>query len=315
MATREELQAKIDSLEFAKTLLEKELSPLREQLATIEKKIQNLIDGELVPLREELVATEQRIEREWSENQYVKNRLTRHAAEYFHDCGYVITECQTSSPDDDVTYALAKQLWSCYEVALPLLKLLYKSKDPFSFQTDALTADERNSLMNLCQTMVRHKWLSFKATKTSLDIIPSIPSKHKTFLHGGWAEAVNRYLIYKTLASYSSEHDLKYKVFWNVCLKKIGSESLNSHDMELDIVVDLKDRFYVFETKSGVALCIAKWIDRAKIFNRDKSRFITCCMDDKVDPKLFAPYRLFALPKLESQLTELLSKDFAPQNL
>lgn len=309
MATKQEIQAKIDSLEFAKTLLEKELVPLREQLAAIEKKIQTLIDGEIAPLKDELAAAEQKIEREWADNPYANDRQTKHSAEFFRSCGYVITECQTYSPSD-VTYALAKQLWSCYEIALPLLKQLYKANYMFSYPTDKHTSEERNSLMNLCQTMARHQWLTFVPAKTSLDITPTIPKQHRQFLNGGWAEAVNRYLIYKTLASYSKEHDLKYKVLWNVCLKKIGSERQNSHDMELDIVVDLKDRFYVFETKSGEVLCLAKWIDRARIFNRDKSRFITCCMDDKVNPKLFAPYRLFALQKLESQLTEMLSKDF-----
>lgn len=309
MATKQEIQAKIDSLEFAKSLLEKELLPLREQLAAIELKIQNLIDGEIVPLKTALVEEEQRLEKAWSENAFANNRQTRNAAEFFRGCGYLITECQTSAPSD-VTYKLAKQLWSCYKIALPLMKRLYKEESPFLYSLDGLGNEEKNSLANLCRTMAANSWLSFERGKAGLDIKPSVPRQHRNFLNGGWAEAVNRYLIYRTLHSYSEEHSLKYKVLWNVCLKEIGSERLNSHDVELDIVVDLKDRFYVFETKSGEVLCLAKWIERAKIFNRDKSRFITCCMDDKVNPKLFAPYRLFALPKLEAQLKELLAKDF-----
>lgn len=204
MATKQEIQAKIDSLEFAKSLLEKELLPLREQLAAIELKIQNLIDGEIVPLKTALVEEEQRLEKAWSENAFANNRQTRNAAEFFRGCGYLITECQTSAPSD-VTYKLAKQLWSCYKIALPLMKRLYKEKSPFLYSLDGLGNEEKNSLANLCRTMAANSWLSFERGKAGLDIKPSVPRQHRNFLNGGWAEAVNRYLIYRTLHSYSGD--------------------------------------------------------------------------------------------------------------
>ena len=81
--------------------------------------------------------------------------------------------------------------------------------------------------------------------------------------------------------------------------------------MQLDIIAQINDRFYVFETKSGV-LGIQKWVERAKIFNQNGNRFLTCCIDASVNPKLFRPYRLLALELLEKQLIELLDYDFQP---
>ena len=81
--------------------------------------------------------------------------------------------------------------------------------------------------------------------------------------------------------------------------------------MQLDIIAQINDRFYVFETKSGV-LGIQKWVERAEIFNQNGNRFLTCCIDSSVNPKLFQPYRLLSLEHLEKQLVELLDYDFPP---
>ena len=81
--------------------------------------------------------------------------------------------------------------------------------------------------------------------------------------------------------------------------------------MQLDLAVQINDIFYIFETKSG-ALGIQKWVERAQIFNQNGNRFLTCCMDSSVNPKLFQPYRLLALELLEKQLVALLDYDFLP---
>ena len=159
--------------------------------------------------------------------------------------------------------------------------------------------------------MQKNGWISFPKSKSEILVTPSVPKRDKSFLNGGWAEEANRYLVNKVLTEYAGSHKLKYKVFWDVRLKLIDSDRSNSHDMQLDLAVQLNEKFYIFETKSG-ALGIQKWVERAQIFNQNGNRFLTCCTDSSVNPKLFQPYCLLSLDLLEKQLIELLDYDFQP---
>jgi hypothetical protein len=79
--------------------------------------------------------------------------------------------------------------------------------------------------------------------------------------------------------------------------------------MQLDLIARVNDRFYVFETKTGV-LGIDKWVDRAKLFSRDqKSRFITCCIDEKIPTQWFRPFCLVPLGRLEVEMSKWLAVD------
>ena len=301
MPKSKENQTQSDTAQLLRNILAEELAPIRQELEEIRRKlgiVSETTPAEAPPKYETP-----------PDDHFASARQTKHAAEFFRERGYFITDCQTAAPAD-VTYKLAKRLWGHVDIARPLLKRLYEEQETFSYPVSGLTPDEKNRLAGLCRIMAAESWLTFLTTKESFEITPQIPKQYRNFLNGGWAEAVNRYLIYKTLTEYSRHHDLNYRVLWNVCLKKIGSVQQNSCDMELDIVVDLKDRIYVFETKSGRVLGVNKWIDRARMFSGPRSRFITCCTDDTIDPKLFAPYKLFALPKLENQLSDLLRRDF-----
>ena len=97
-------------------------------------------------------------------------------------------------------------------------------------------------------------------------------------------------------------------MFWNVEIKKFGS--VHKNDGELDVVVELNDRYYIFETKSGV-FEFRKMFDKADLFDQDfKSRFILCCLDEQWKPYHFKPHCLYPLPELEERWKNLLSQDF-----
>ena len=196
---------------------------------------------------------------------------------------------------------------------MPFLKELYKwhGDKEFSYSIAELPVDRKTDLLNICREMQKNEWISFtkNKSKTELLVTSFIPKKDKSFLNGGWAEEANRYLVNKVLTEYSRSHKLKFKVFWDVRLKQIDSDRSNTNDVQLDLVVQINGIFYIFETKSG-ALGIQKWVERAEIFNKDGNRFITCCMDSSINPKLFQPYRLLSLERLEEQLVELLDQDF-----
>ena len=118
----------------------------------------------------------------------------------------------------------------------------------------------------------------------------------------------NRSLIESTLQDFAKEHKCPFDVFFNVKLAKIDS-SKTSSDMELDIVAQLRDRFYIFETKTGI-LGIDKWVARAKMFSVDqKSRFITCCADETIPAYLFEPYQFVPLSALKKAMVQMLGSD------
>ena len=289
MSHRQDLLKRIESLEISRKVIDDEIAQAKTSLEQLEAKQQ---------------AT-------WEENPYVKDRTTRRLANYCRSLGYFIVGCQTKEPDSEF-YAIAKTILKRREDAVPFLKALFSHGDKeFSYPIAELPADRKTDLLNICTQMQKNGWISFTKSKSEILVTSSFPKADKTFLNGGWAEDANRYLVNKVLTEYAGRHKMKYKVFWDVRLKQIDSDRSNSNDMQLDLAVQINDIFYIFETKSG-ALGIQKWVERAQIFNQNGNRFLTCCTDSSVNPKLFQPYSLLALDHLEEQLIELLDQDFQP---
>ena len=293
MSHRQDLLNRIEALEISRQLIDDEIAKAKASLQQIEDKQQ---------------AT-------WEENQFAKIRTTKRLAEYCRSLGYFIVGCQTKEPDSKY-YALAKTILKRREDAVPFMKELFRhGNEEFSYPIAGLPADRKTDLLNICTEMQKNGWISFTNTKNKSEILvtSSFPKAARNFLNGGWAEEANRYLVNKVLTEYAGSHKLKYKVFWDVRLRQIDSDRSNENDldMQLDLAVQLNDIFYIFETKTG-ALGIQKWVERAQIFNQNGNRFLTCCTDSSVNPKLFQPYSLLALDHLEEQLIELLDRDFQP---
>ena len=276
------------------------------------EKSRKLIDDKIAKAKASLEQLDAEQQAAWEENPFVKDRTTRRLAEYCRSLGYFIVGCQKTTEPASVFYAIAKTILKRREDAVPFMKELYShGNEEFSYPIAGLPADRKTDLLNICTEMQKNGWISFTKSKSEILVTPSVPKRDKSFLNGGWAEEANRYLVNKVLTEYAGSHKLKYKVFWDVRLKLIDSDRSNSHDMQLDLAVQLNEKFYIFETKSG-ALGIQKWVERAQIFNQNGNRFLTCCTDSSVNPKLFQPYCLLSLDLLEKQLIELLDYDFQP---
>lgn len=291
MSQKQDLLKRIEALEISRKLIDDEIAQARASLEQIEAKLNE----------------------SWEENPYVLDRTTRRFAEYCRSLGYAIVSLLVKAPDN-ATYTIAKQVWNRREITIPFFKFMYQSGDnEFEYPVSDFCGTDKSDLLNLCGTMQDAGWLIFSNVKDVLHIKTTFPNELKNYPNGGWTEEANRYLIQKVLSDYAGSHKIKYKVFWDVKLKLLESENDNLNDMQLDIVAQINDRFYIFETKSGALPCIKDWVRRADVFNRQGNRFITCCMDSKANHKYFMPYRLMALEKLEEQFTELLDRDF-PQS-
>ena len=198
--------------------------------------------------------------------------------------------------------------------AVPIFKSLTKKENrEIVVDLGDFGPEEMSALIQLCEAFKGFGWISVERSRTELKIKRGGKSQAIQFWNGGWAEIVNRSIIESALQAFAKEqklkgHKLSYDIFYDVKLVRLALEKV-SPDMQLDVVARVGDRFYVFETKTGV-LGIDKWVDRAKLFSRDqKSRFITCCIDEKISTQWFRPFCLVPLGRLEAEMSKWLEDD------
>jgi len=244
-----------------------------------------------------------------TDDPFYGDRKTRRLATYFSELGFRIVSCVGKEQVLAET-RVANLMFKIRDVAVPIFKrLVAKGHRECSVPLDRLEGGVKNSLLQVCGAFEVLRWIKVERAKHELRIVRINDTAATCFWHGAWAEYVNRSLVVKTLQAFANSHKCRFDVFYDIKLAR--SEAMgNRVDMQLDLVAQLSDRFYVFDTKTGV-LCIDKWVDRARLFSADKrSRFITCCADECIPSKLFEPYVLIPLGRLQEQLLEILREDF-----
>ena len=239
---------------------------------------------------------------------FFKERKTRKLASFVAELGYRILEF-TKKEQSLSTKQAALLMFRIKGYAVPIFKkFVAKACRKQDIPLDGLEPEVKTTFLQLCDAFERLGWIETERTKHEIKIRRLNDKEAAQFWFGGWAEVVNRSLIESTLQDFAKEHKCPFDVFFNVKLAKIDSSEI-SPDMELDIIAQLRDRFYIFETKTGI-LGIDKWVARAKMFTVDqKSRFITCCADETIPPYLFEPYKLLPLSQLKEKMTIMLEED------
>lgn len=280
MRAIEEIRKEIEHVEYARAVLEERLTVLQAE------------------------------HDQYREDEYATATITKRLAVFFKGHGLYIVDVKHGERSEEL-YAIAKQMWRSWAVLVPFIKCLSANKNAaFVYCTTDLTASQKNDLRNLCHELAAKKWIVFANGKAGFQVTPCLTCEQKRFLHGAWAEEVTLYLIDKTLKRFTGTRHLKYRLFWDAKLKRIAPRTDNLSDMQLDLIAQVSDRFYVFETKSGAVHSIDKWVDRTRLFDGAENRFITCTADPNLNPKIFKPFRIFALPTLEEQFTGMLEDDF-----
>ena len=241
-------------------------------------------------------------------DQFFKERKTRKLALFVAELGYRVLDF-TSKEHSLQTKPAALLLYRIKEYAVPIFKkFVTKTCKKQIIPLDDLEPKVKTTFLQLCDAFERLKWITTERGKHEITICRLNDKEAAQFWFGGWAEVVNRSLVESTLQDFAKEHKCPFDIFFDMKLVKIESEKATP-DMQLDIIAQLKDRFYVFETKTGI-LGIDKWVARAKMFTVDqKSRFITCCADETIPPYLFDPYQLVPLSQLKEQMTRMLEED------
>lgn len=271
-------------------------------LETARDVLQKQIDERVALRRQEMLLADS----------FYRERKTRRLAAYFSDLGYRIVSCVGKEQVLSETRA-ANLFFKIKEIALPTFKkLVAKSSKEILVELDGFDGVAKSLLLQLCDAFEKLNWIKTERTKHALQIVRLNDKEATCFWHGSWAEHVNRSLVVKTLQAFANSQKCRFDVFYDVRLAKCEPTG-KPIDMQLDLVAQLNDRFYVFDTKTGV-LCIDKWVDRARLFSADqRSRFITCCADEDIPPRLFEPYILIPLGDLQSRLDEILNEDFPAQ--
>lgn len=280
MRTKELIDQDIAHIQYAKSVLEKQYKELIQERSCL------------------------------NQDEFCTKKITRQLAMFFKNNGLSIVALNSGERPKE-HYSLAKQMWSSRMALLPFAKMLSQNKEvSFEYKTEMLSKGDRNNIKNFCDVLSKRRWISFEARSDCFLIKPSLSGVQKQFFSGGWAEDINLYLIDKTLKVFTQSYQKKYKLFWDVRLKRIDSDKNNSHDVQLDLVAEVGCRFYVFETKSGTNLSIEKWVERKKIFENKGNRFITCTLNEDINPSIFKPFHLFFLPTLEEKFLKMLKNDF-----
>ena len=239
---------------------------------------------------------------------FFKERKTRKLASFVAELGYRILDF-TKKEQPLSTKRAALLMFRIKEYAVPIFrKFVAKTCKKQIIPLDDLEPKVKTTFLQLCDAFERLKWIATERGKHEITICRLNDKEAAQFCHGSWAEVVNRSLVESTLQDFAKEHKCRFDIFFNVKLAKIDS-SKTSPDMELDIIAQLRDRFYIFETKTGI-LGIDKWVARAKMFSVDqRSRFITCCADETIPPYLFEPYHLVPLSRLKQEMVTMLNGD------
>ena len=282
------------------------LEALKNVLASTLKDVEGSLADALDALKKDQEATET-VERLLAGNKFYQDKKTRRLAEYFKEKGYLITDVNEVTELNKAKYALAKHILTAVEVFKPFLRLIYERKEK-TYDLVGLDSIGNTAICNFCTQLKKIGWLDFTKNKNELALERKIPKSEYVFFNGGWAEDATRYMIEKTL------HDSPVNsraVYSGVKLERLGVER-NKDLHELDLVVEFKDRFYIFETKSGVTLGVERWIDHARLFNDEKgpNRFIMCCADDSIDARLFRPYRVLHLNRIGEEFSQMLRNEF-----
>ena len=311
MTPPSEIREKIKSLQSARILLDAKIESLGMAIKQIDDQIA------------EMTGSLERASSSIQENQYWKRPDTRDIAEFFAEKDFVIADLMENSPENQKDkHQLADAAWKYYDLINPVFKKLAKEKNRFEYDfPDNEKSAAKSVFGQIMKRLEDLKLISYERKKNHYAVTPTndVKGEWKLFFDGIWAEYVARASIESAIRTYQSRNPLNYGIWSNIKLKRIDSGK--SHDMELDVVVNLrndkirKHHIYIFEIKSGRNWRIDRWIDATRLFqnNPEKNvRFITCCTDPDVDPMIFAPYRLCSLQNIEKQMAEFLRLDFSP---
>ena len=238
-------------------------------------------------------------------------KLTKAFAAFVGERGFEIANEDEISQQPRADYKLARQIFRNKRVLLPFLTKLAvevnAKKRTFEFHVP--NAEDSGHLRNFLLELEKIGYATEWAHKKS-DFFVQLPSdEHQLrFFRSMWAEQCFRYAISTVVWEFCTDNRLAYKMFQNVKLARKGESALFT---ELDLVVQIEKRFYLFEVKSGPMVNIMQWARREAAFVTEDgpARQIVCTIHDNIPANIFEPQILMTIGGIQNRLKRLLKSE------
>ena len=242
-------------------------------------------------------------------------KLTKAFAEFVGGRGFLIANEGEISQQPGEDYKLARQIFRNKRVLLPFLTELAVEVNAkrCAFEFHVPNAEDRGHLRNFLLELEKIGYATEWTCKKSEFSVRLTSDEHLLrFFRSMWAEQCFRYAISTVVWRFCSDRLLSYKMFQNVQLERKGEKNLFS---ELDLVVQIEKRFYLFEIKSGPMVNIMQWARREEAFVTDggPARQIVCTIHDNIPANIFEPQILMTIGGIQKRLKRLLSADFTAE--
>ena len=242
-------------------------------------------------------------------------KLTKAFAEFVGGWGFLIANEGEISQQPGEDYKLARQIFRNKRVLLPFLTELAVEVNAkrCAFEFHVPNAEDRGHLRNFLLELEKIGYATEWTCKKSEFSVRLTSDEHLLrFFRSMWAEQCFRYAISTVVWRFCSDRLLSYKMFQNVQLERKGEKNLFS---ELDLVVQIEKRFYLFEIKSGPMVNIMQWARREEAFVTDggPARQIVCTIHDNIPANIFEPQILMTIGGIQKRLKRLLSDDFTAE--
>lgn len=239
--------------------------------------------------------------------------LIKDFAKLLSEKGFEIANRDTVSQDPPSEYKYAKQIFTNKVVLLPfLLKAALTIKDTdrhFSFCP--ARPEDYGKLQSFLDNLKKSGFiLNWTPEAKGYNVELSQNTDKMKFFRSDWAEMCFRYIIMKVIQQFCQTMTpaLSFKAFQDVKIKKKSFQDLFT---QLDLVVQIEDRFYLFEVKSGPWIRIMQWAKREDAFVDEQVRQIVCTVHDNIPANIFEPQILMTIGGLEKRLLKLLKTDFS----
>ncbi len=249
------------------------------------------------------------------------SNLVKDFALFLESRGLVIANEDAISQVPPEDYSFSQSIFKSREVLVPLLcKLangIREGKNPIAYVISykggmAIVRQFLQNLVdqfldNLKENEVISQWNRMGDCQYEISV--SEDEVKRRFFRSAWAEQVFRYAIMKTVQTFCASRKISVRSFQNVELKQKGADNIFT---ELDLVVQIENRFYVFEVKSGPSINIMQWAKRENslVIENGVVRNIVCTVYDSIPDKIFEPQLLLKLNNIETELNKILELDF-----
>ncbi|MDO5581624.1 MAG: hypothetical protein Q4G69_10865 [Planctomycetia bacterium] len=235
--------------------------------------------------------------------------------EFFAQCGFELIRPLKMGDRRPRYYSWVKNIWNHFDILWPFITAVCQNekdkKNEFDYSTENLKPGALGTIKQFCATLANAKILTFENNEKGIHISLSASHENNKFFHGGYGEMIILYLADVAVKEFVMSKKCKSQFFWNVEYKR--PDSTNQVDGEIDVIVQADDRFYFFEVKMGKNIRIDRCLEKRKLFDSPKCRFIMCSPANMEKEQNSFQGLWFIFKDFKEYFLKLLHNDFSNQ--